>query len=123
LAIFFFASIKHGEADSNIVITTTPHKVLSDIEKVSIETGIATTTIEAILKCESGNNQSARHLNSNGTWDIGVAQINLTWGKVAEKMGINILTREGNLEFMTYLIKKDGLSDWKASKSCWSIAL
>lgn len=119
--MFFLIAIRTGKAD--VVVTVTPHKVSSDIEKVSYETGYATSTIKAILKCESGNDQSARHLNLNGTWDIGVAQINITWGKTAEKMGIDILTREGNLEFMTYLIQKNGLSDWSASKHCWSIAI
>lgn len=100
-----------------------PNKVLSDIEKVSQETGYATSTIKAILKCESGNNQDARHINLNNSIDVGSAQINSIHFPEAKLLGIDLLTREGNLAYMTILIKKHGLRDWSASKHCWSIAI
>ena len=35
-------------------------------------------TIDKLISCESGWNPKAKHLNPNGTWDIGLWQINMT---------------------------------------------
>jgi hypothetical protein len=98
----------------------TPHKVLSDIEKVSQETGIATSTLNRIIWCESRGDQSARNINLNNTIDIGLFQVNSIHIPEAQSMGLDLTTRTGNLSFAVTLIKKDGLRDWSASKSCWS---
>ena len=115
---FFFLAIHKGSAD--VVVTVTPHKVLSDIEIVSRETGYSTSTLNRIIYCESRGNPKAKHLNHNGTTDYGLAQINEVHIPEARALGFDITTRAGNLGLMAVLIKKNGLRDWSASKSCWS---
>lgn len=56
--------------------------------------------------------------------DVGVMQINEHYhGDTAKKLGMDLYTIEGNMAYAKYLYQKNGLSDWEASKPCWSKAL
>ena len=116
---FLFFVYEKGLADVAEVEAPIQQKVLSDIEKVSYVTGIPVETIRNIVWCESKDDQEARHINTNNTIDIGAAQINSIHIAEAKVLGLNLLTREGNLAFMTVLIKREGLKPWKASSKCW----
>lgn len=79
-----------------------------------------------IARCES----QFRHFDENGDIirgelnksDVGVMQINRYYhDKTAEKLGINLYTLEGNLEYAKYLFKKEGTSPWLASSECWGV--
>ena len=53
--------------------------------------------------------------------DVGVMQINEHYhGETAKKLGMDLYTLEGNMAYAKYLYQKNGLSDWEASKPCWS---
>jgi hypothetical protein len=53
--------------------------------------------------------------------DVGVMQINEHYhADEAAKMGINIYTTEGNVEFGRYLYNKYGSQPWISSSPCWS---
>jgi len=53
--------------------------------------------------------------------DVGVMQINEKYhADEAVKMGINIYTVEGNLQFGRYLYNKYGSDPWSSSAPCWS---
>lgn len=78
-----------------------------------------------IARCES----TFRHYGENGDIirgrvnknDVGVMQINEYYhGETAKKMGIDLHTVDGNIEFAKYLYGKYGTSPWKASSPCWS---
>ncbi len=78
-----------------------------------------------IARCES----TMKHFGKDGKVirgrvtpdDIGVMQINQYYhGDSAKRMGIDIYTVEGNVEFAKYLYGKYGSSPWSASASCWS---
>ena len=77
-----------------------------------------------VALCESGNRQFDDEgnvirgkLNPN---DIGRWQINETYnGQQARELGYDIYTDEGNYLMAMYLYRKNGLSDWGWSKSCW----
>lgn len=78
-----------------------------------------------VARCESG----FRHFNSDGSVlkgnvnraDIGVMQINEMYhGDRAKELGIDIYTRQGNLEYAMYLYRNEGLRPWSASRFCWS---
>ena len=114
---FFFVAIHKGQAD--VVVTVTP-RVLSDIEKMSEQTGYSTSTLNRIIWCESSGKIGARHINTNNTIDIGLFQVNSIHIPEAQSMGLDLTTRAGNLAFAVTLIKKSGLRDWDASKRCWS---
>lgn len=79
-----------------------------------------------ISQCESNMTQFnadgtvVEHHNTNGTYDIGLYEINSSWLLTAKKMGIDIYTAQGNIEFALWLSNKDpNYSDWDASKACW----
>lgn len=78
-----------------------------------------------VARCES----EFRQLNSDGTVmrghmnraDVGVMQINEHYHKVtAAKLGLDLHTLEGNLEYARYLFEREGTRPWKASRPCWA---
>jgi len=84
-----------------------------------------TPILSKIAYCES----HFRHFKSNGEVltgeitpeDIGVMQINEYFhGDTAERLGINIYTLEGNLEYARWLYEREGEAPWVSSKKCWS---
>jgi SepF-like predicted cell division protein (DUF552 family) len=77
-----------------------------------------------IARCESDFRQFDEHgeilrgkVDSN---DVGVMQINehFHW-KISKKLGHDIHTLKGNLEYAKYLYEEQGTKPWKASKPCW----
>ena len=80
-----------------------------------------------IAKCES----RFRQYDSKGRVlrgemvrdDVGLMQINEFFHKAtAEKLGYDLETVEGNLDYGLYLYNKEGTRPWNASKGCWSKA-
>lgn len=90
-----------------------------------VKTYYAETPILAkIASCES----QYRQFSSGGNVlrgrevyeDVGVMQINETYHKaIAQNLGYNILSLDGNLAYAKYLYDHQGASPWSASKSCW----
>lgn len=78
-----------------------------------------------IIECESG----FRQFDSTGavlrgkinSKDTGLAQINERYHLAeAKRLGIDIYSTEGNLEYARLLYEKEGTRPWRASSSCWS---
>ncbi|MBL7045258.1 MAG: hypothetical protein ISR98_01530 [Parcubacteria group bacterium] len=79
-----------------------------------------------VAKCES----RFRHFKKNGdvirglvnSSDVGVMQINEYYhSDTADRLGINLYTLEGNIDYATYLFEKEGTSPWLASSKCWGV--
>ena len=52
--------------------------------------------------------------------DVGVMQINEYYHlDRAERLGYNIYTLEGNLDYARYLYERKGTQPWQASQPCW----
>lgn len=52
--------------------------------------------------------------------DVGVMQINEKYHlNTAQKLGMNIYTLEGNLEYAKYLYQTQGTRPWEYSSKCW----
>lgn len=52
--------------------------------------------------------------------DVGVMQINTHYHlETAKKMGLDIMTLEGNLAYGKYLYEKEGTDPWISSSACW----
>lgn len=109
--------VKH----KNIKYSHPEGKVLEIAELVSRETGYSVEIISKIMFAESNYDINARHVNKNKSVDSGLFQINSQHIPLAKKMGIDIMTPEGNAKFAIYLIQKNGLRDWGYSKSKWSV--
>lgn len=79
--------------------------------------------LEKIARCES----RSRHFAKNGNVlrgvnknDIGKYQINVKyWGDLAQKLGHDIFTEEGNEATALAIYHKYGTKPWKWSKHCW----
>jgi len=77
-----------------------------------------------IAWCESRFRQYDKHgsvfrgvVNSK---DVGVMQVNEHYHlDTAEKLGIDLYSIEGNLEYARYLYEKEGVQPWISSKPCW----
>ena len=78
-----------------------------------------------IADCESGNRHFGTdtklliHQNSNGSYDIGVYQINSVWYDTATKLGFNIFDKKDNLKFANWLYDQMGTQPWNSSANCW----
>lgn len=86
--------------------------------------------LKAICACESVGrwDKEPKHWDEKGSVlrgrmtpeDIGQCQINEYYhGETAKKMGIDIHSFNGNIQFANYLYIKNGTRDWEASRSCW----
>lgn len=55
--------------------------------------------------------------------DVGIMQINEYYHlEDSQKLGINIHTVEGNMEYARHLYDTQGVQPWKASSPCWNHA-
>jgi len=76
-----------------------------------------------IAKCESRFRQfdeKGKPLRNPGSSATGVMQIMYSvHRKSARKLGLNINTTEGNIEYAHYLYKNEGTRPWNASRHCW----
>ena len=84
-----------------------------------------TPILVEIARCES----ELRQFNKDGTVlrgravrdDVGVMQINEHFhAATAKKLGIDIYSIDGNIEYAKHLYEESGMAPWSASKPCWS---
>lgn len=94
--------------------------------------GIA-PVLQRIADCESGDGTKGSgsqlnkkgevitHTNSGGSVDVGKYQINLSADHIKEiaKLGLNVLTEEGNYAYAQYIYENHGTGDWSSSMKCW----
>ncbi|MBI2023559.1 hypothetical protein HYT01_03295 [Candidatus Giovannonibacteria bacterium] len=80
--------------------------------------------LEKIAFCESGGRQVDDKgrviIGAINKSDIGKYQINKEyWLALAEDLGHDIYTEEGNLAMALVLYEKYGTAPWKSSEKCW----
>ena len=81
--------------------------------------------LQRIEKCESTNTQVNKdgqvlvHVNKDGSYDIGFAQINSIWNAEATKLGYDLTKEKDNKAFALYLFDTKGSSPWSSSEKCW----
>lgn len=95
-----------------------------DISRIVKEYYKDTPVLANIARCES----EYRQFSSNGvvlrgrvnSADVGVMQVNEKYHLAeSRKLGMNIHTLEGNLQYGAYLYKTQGSRPWNASRPCW----
>lgn len=93
--------------------------------EVPVSKGLS-PVMERIAKCESGNVQKGKdgqiiiHVNKDGTYDMGLFQINSSWNKTATKLGYDLTNDKDNQAFAEWLYENIGTSPWYSSQKCWS---
>src|ERR1700728_274802 len=81
--------------------------------------------LDRIAKCENSGSQYAKngqigyHINTNGTIDVGMYEINSIWFSTATKMGYDLTKPADNKSFAEYLYLNYGTTPWNDSSSCW----
>ncbi len=93
-------------------------------EEIIAERLIDAPILKKIAFCESQNRQFNEsggvlrgHINSQ---DVGFMQINEKYHLgTANKLGLNIYTLEGNIDYAKYLYRTQGVKPWVHSSHCW----
>lgn len=84
--------------------------------------------LREIARCESGNRQfdadgnvvrGEIHIADTGKYQINTA----VWKEEAKKLGLDLLTEEGNERFALELYRKFDTTPWNSSRSCWEKAV
>lgn len=109
-----------------VVIEMPVEKTLdSEIDRLSIKYEISSSTVRAVAECESQKYGGAVNQNrtaSGEVWstDRGYLQINDYYHKAnMEALGLDIMNEWDSLEYGFMLMKEQGLTPWRASRSCW----
>jgi hypothetical protein len=140
--IAFLMSSLYGAGNIHTQVYTVPADITPEDEIVTEVTNssfIDPKEVEAYLRKEYIDNpilvdiarceSTFRQFHKDGTLvhgrvdnaDVGVMQINLRYhGDTANKMGIDLKTVKGNVEYGQYLYDKFGTKPWSASEKCWS---
>lgn len=83
-----------------------------------------TPILKKVASCESQNRQFDENGNVirgfQNSQDVGYMQINEKYHlQTSIKLGLDIYTLEGNLDYAKYLYKTQGLKPWVYSSYCW----
>lgn len=111
----FFTSYLPAVSSAGYILPTSP--------KMAIEARFGTTSpMVAISICESGLRQytASGEVLISKTGDHGLFQINQIHLVEAAKLGMDIDTLQGNIDFAALLYQKNHLKDWENSRPCWS---
>ena len=78
-----------------------------------------------VARCESRFKQfdtdGSIHRGVVNNLDLGVMQVNEYYhGKMADKLGLDLYTIQGNVAYAKYLYEKEGTRPWASSSPCWS---
>lgn len=107
-------------AEAPIFVPKAPYELLSyQSTKMQVRAAVVAEFGErmaSIVDCESKFNLKAKNINTNGSIDWGLFQINSVHVPNAFKLGIDLQTIEGQFEYARYLIKRNGTRDWVCSR-------
>lgn len=116
LAILQFKAMANGVTVNNTV----------QAAMVATSTPSDPPVMKRIAACESKNSQKGKsgqvqmHVNTNGTVDIGLFEINTGWFSKATELSYDLTTEKGNHDFAMWLYANYGTEPWYSSKQCWS---
>ncbi len=82
--------------------------------------------LEKIIQCESKGQQFGKsgqvllNANSNGTSDVGIAQINTVWFTKATELGYDLTVEKDNIAMAEWIFNNKGTGAWSSSSNCWN---
>ena len=122
--LFIALSLLQVTLASNVI--TVDNVATKDVQTIQhIEEKDLPEVLLEIARCESGNKQFTSsgsiirgYANPN---DIGRWQISWTYhSSTIQKMGLDIMTEEGNRDYAYWLYKTQGTKPWRLSEKCWN---
>lgn len=122
-----------------VIATTTPEVIVEIPKPVEVKPVVLDTDASVemaarigadhplmrVAKCESGLRQFNRDgsvlRGKQNSQDVGILQVNERYHLAESKrLGYDIHTLVGNIDYGMYLYEKQGLKPWNWSKHCWS---
>lgn len=104
--------------------SSAPEQVAQRVHQLWIQSPLKVSEelIMKVISCEGKayRNPGWIHKNNNGTYDFGPAQINSVHLPEMHRLGLSESRWEDTVTFMFILLKRNGLNDYSASKTCWS---
>jgi hypothetical protein len=97
----------------------------ADSKVIYVQSTSTPAVMARIAKCESGGSQYNKsgqvliNINTNGTTDIGLYQINSVHNAQATKLGYDLTKKSDNEAYAMYLYETQGTGDWISSAKCW----
>lgn len=119
-SLLLIASLTLPNLAAAKVYTPPPPHVAAIITHAAKRYGVSPKVAFAVAWCESRYVETARHLNTNGTHDVGLFQINDVHIPTLQRLGLTRYDYEENATFAMKLISQHGLSDFSGSSACWS---
>ena len=123
------AQVTEAPTNNESIVDETYSEISEQVKVKTTEEIIAehftdTPILKKIAVCESHNRQFNEtgevlrgHVNSQ---DVGVMQINEKYHlKEANKLGLDIYTIEGNIDYAKHLYETQGVKPWVHSSTCW----
>jgi len=101
------------------VSTATPNTGVNEsiIRKVAKEQCVDPDLAVRVAKCESNLDEKAKHVNTDGSADRGLFQINTKWHpEISDEVAYNPILAA---EFFCKAFKEGHLDWWDATKKCW----
>jgi hypothetical protein len=101
-----------------------PRTVVNNVT-VAVKDSTLSPVMQRIETCESSKHQLNKegqvlvHVNKDGSYDIGIFEINSKWNATATKMGFDLTKQSDNEQFAQWIYETRGTEDWYSSKSCW----
>ena len=92
---------------------------------VTVKDSTLSPVMQRIEKCESDKDQYGKdgqiliHVNSDGTYDIGIFEINSTHNAEATKLGYDLTKQSDNEAYAQYIYENYGTESWYSSAKCW----
>lgn len=96
----------------------TKEEIVALIRKIAVEQGVDANLAEKVATCESGLKPAAIHINTEGSRDRGLYQINDKYHPEVTNEQAN--DPEFSIRFFCTAVKEGHLSWWNASKNCWN---
>lgn len=96
------------------------------VKTITVEATSTPPVLQRIMNCESQKSQLAKngqinyHINTDGSLDIGIMEINSVNFIQATKLGYDLTKESDNIAFGRWLYANRGTEPWYSSKSCWN---
>lgn len=115
-----------GERTVEVRVVDLPVKTIEgEIDRLSALYNVSSSTVRAVAQCESSMYGGATHKNVDKDgihWstDFGLLMVNDYFHESRMiELGLDIRNEFDSLEYGIMLMAEQGLSPWKASRSCW----
>jgi soluble lytic murein transglycosylase-like protein len=123
VVLAFSAAFGINQSQVPVLHVPAPMPVVQTVEEYVREYYDDVPVLAEIASCESqfrqfdNNGNVIKNANSSA---VGIMQImSSIHDPVADKLGLDIYTIQGNLAYARYLYEESGTAPWNASKSCW----